>query len=76
VERKAKLAEIVRGKGVHYVEHIDASGPELFRNACALGIEGVVSKWADAPYRSGRSKNWIKVKNRAAPGMTRFNDDG
>jgi ATP-dependent DNA ligase len=42
-------------------------GPELFRAACRMGLEGLVSKRRDRPYQSGRSKHWIKVKNRAHP---------
>jgi bifunctional non-homologous end joining protein LigD len=43
----------------------------MFRHACALGLEGIVSKRRDAPYRSGRCADWIKVKNPAAPAATR-----
>jgi bifunctional non-homologous end joining protein LigD len=39
-------------------------GPDLFRAACRMGREGLVSKRSDQLYRGGRSKNWIKVKNR------------
>jgi ATP-dependent DNA ligase len=39
-------------------------GPDLFRKACEFGLEGLVSKRADRPYRGGQSKDWIKVKNR------------
>ena len=39
-------------------------GPELFRHACLMGLEGLVSKHRDRPYRSSRSPHWIKVKNR------------
>ena len=39
-------------------------GPDLFRAACNMGLEGMVSKRADRPYCAGRSKDWIKVKNR------------
>jgi bifunctional non-homologous end joining protein LigD len=46
-------------------------GPDLFRKACEFGLEGLVSKRADRPYRAGRSKDWIKVKNRTHPGIER-----
>jgi ATP-dependent DNA ligase len=46
-------------------------GPELFRHACLMGLEGLVSKRSDRPYRGGRSKDWIKVKNRKHPAMER-----
>jgi type IV secretory pathway ATPase VirB11/archaellum biosynthesis ATPase len=46
------------------------SGPDLFRAACDIGVEGIVSKHKDRPYRAGRSPHWIKVKNRTSPAMT------
>jgi bifunctional non-homologous end joining protein LigD len=42
-------------------------GPDLFWAACNLGLEGLVSKRRDRPYRAGRSPHWIKVKNRQHP---------
>jgi bifunctional non-homologous end joining protein LigD len=49
-------------------------GPDLFRKACEFGLEGIVSKRSDRPYRAGRSKDWIKVKNRTHPAMDRVMD--
>jgi hypothetical protein len=49
-------------------------GPDLFRAACKMGLEGLVSKRRDRPYRAGRSPNWIKVKNRNHPAMSRVRD--
>jgi hypothetical protein len=49
-------------------------GPDLFRKACEFGLEGLVSKRADRPYRAGRSKDWVKVKNRKHPAMSRAMD--
>jgi hypothetical protein len=46
-------------------------GPDLFRAACNMGLEGLVSKRRDRPYQAGRSKHWIKVKNRKHPAMNR-----
>ena len=46
-------------------------GNTIFRHACAMGLEGVVAKRRDKPYRSGRSPDWIKVKNPDAPAATR-----
>jgi hypothetical protein len=46
-------------------------GPELFRAACRMGLEGLVSKRRDKPYQAGRSKHWIKIKNRKHPAMSR-----
>ena len=47
-------------------------GPELFRAACGMGLEGLVSKRRDRPYQGGRSKYWLKVKNRRHPAMSRL----
>jgi len=41
----------------------------LFRQACKLGFEGIVSKRLGSPYRSGRSRDWIKMKNPNAPAV-------
>jgi len=51
-----------------------AIGPELFRHACKLGLEGLVSKHAARTYRVGKVNTWIKVKNRAHPAYTRVRD--
>ena len=47
-------------------------GAGQFRHACAMGLEGIVAKRRDKPYRSGRSPDWIKVKNPHAPAVTRL----
>jgi bifunctional non-homologous end joining protein LigD len=49
-------------------------GPDLFRHACKLGLEGLVSKRRESRYRAGRSPDWIKVKNRQHPAMYRVRD--
>src|SRR4029077_20661861 len=46
-------------------------GPDHFRAACRMGLEGPVSKRRDRPYQAGRSKHWVKVKNRTHPAMSR-----
>jgi bifunctional non-homologous end joining protein LigD len=52
-----------------FSEHMDAAdGERMFRHACALGLEGIVSKRLDQPYSSGRCHHWRKVKN---PGYVR-----
>jgi bifunctional non-homologous end joining protein LigD len=48
-----------------------SSMADVFKNACALGCEGIVSKRLGSPYRSGRSKHWVKVKNLKAPALKR-----
>ncbi|MTD93107.1 hypothetical protein GIW81_02025 [Hyphomicrobium sp. xq] len=47
---------------IRYVDHIGGDGELVLEHACKLGLEGVVSKRADAAYRSGRSTDWIKTK--------------
>jgi ATP-dependent DNA ligase len=51
--------------------HTTDDGATIFQQACKLGLEGIVSKRLSAPYRSGRSKDWIKVKNPDSPAMIR-----
>jgi bifunctional non-homologous end joining protein LigD len=46
-------------------------GPELFLAACRMGLEGLVSKHRERPYQAGRSRHWIKVKNRKHPAIYR-----
>jgi bifunctional non-homologous end joining protein LigD len=64
IERKRLLANLLKSAPdtFVYVEHIEADGEQVFRNACELGLEGLVAKRADAPYRSGRQESWIKLK--------------
>jgi bifunctional non-homologous end joining protein LigD len=74
-DRRWKLARLLRGAGhgVQLSDQIDgADGEAMFRHACAMGLEGIVAKRRDRPYRSGRSSDWIKVKNPAAPAATRL----
>jgi bifunctional non-homologous end joining protein LigD len=52
-------------------EHVTIPGALLFRHACKMGLEGIVSKRLTAPYRSGPSRDWIKVKNPDSPAMLR-----
>jgi ATP-dependent DNA ligase len=60
------------GECHHFNEHLDEhDGPLVFQHACKLGLEGIVSKRRNSPYRSGRSLDWIKSKNPAAPAVRR-----
>jgi bifunctional non-homologous end joining protein LigD len=69
VKRRKQLAKILRKAkpGIRLSEHFEADGVKVFDHACKLGLEGIGSKRVDAPYRSGRARTWIKVKNRKAP---------
>jgi bifunctional non-homologous end joining protein LigD len=73
-ERKAKLARLLAraSAGVVLNEHTDEDAAVVFRHACKLGLEGIVSKRLGAPYRSGPSRDWIKVKNPDSPAVLRF----
>jgi bifunctional non-homologous end joining protein LigD len=72
-ERKATLAKLLRTSSwaLRLNEHIAEPGDLVFRHACKLGFEGIVSKRLGSPYRSGRSRDWIKSKNPAAPAVKR-----
>ena len=72
--RKANLARpLARRPDGIFVSDFEQGeiGPDLFRKACEIGSEGLVSKHRDRPYRAGRSKHWVKVKNRKHPAMSR-----
>lgn len=61
--RKDLLAPLLPAGGlVRYSEHFDEGAAMLLRHACRLGLEGIVSKLKDAPYRGGRGKSWQKSK--------------
>jgi bifunctional non-homologous end joining protein LigD len=51
-------------------EHTDADGAKVF-GRCRMGLEGIISKRLSAPYRSGPSRDWLKVKNPGSPAMIR-----
>ncbi len=65
--RKATLSSVVAkaGAGIRYNEHIEGDGPTVFAHACKMGLEGIVSKRKGSAYRSGRSPDWLKMKNPA-----------
>lgn len=60
--RKEVLAELMRGQKhqIRLSEHLEGGGETLFKQACKLGLEGIVSKRIDTRYRSGRSPEWTK----------------
>jgi bifunctional non-homologous end joining protein LigD len=63
--RKDKLAKLVRTPqpGIVVNEHYDGDGAVIFKQACKLGCEDIVSKRLGSTYRSGRFAHWVKVKN-------------
>jgi len=75
--RKATLASVLRraAPGLRLNEHIEADGPTLFVHACKMGLEGIVSKRKDSPYRSGCSPDWLKSKNPACEAVRREEEE-
>jgi bifunctional non-homologous end joining protein LigD len=72
-DRRKALTKLLRkASGIRLSDHLATTdGDTLFHHACAMGLEGIVAKRRDRPYRSGRSPDWIKVKNPGAPAATR-----
>ena len=74
VVRKATLASALAKArvGIRYNEHLEFDdGEAVFNHACRMGLEGIVSKRKDSPYRSGRSPDWLKMKNPACEAVRR-----
>jgi bifunctional non-homologous end joining protein LigD len=73
VDRKKRLARLLAGRrlGIVLSDHTDEDGATIFQQACKMGLEGIVSKRLSAPYRSGPSRDWLKVKNPDSPAMIR-----
>jgi bifunctional non-homologous end joining protein LigD len=71
--RKALLAKLLKGSHLSLVlnEHYEEDGAIVFREACKLGCEGIVSKRLGSIYRRSRSPLWLKVKNPNAPAVKR-----
>jgi bifunctional non-homologous end joining protein LigD len=63
--RKHLVAKLLKGSHLSIVlnEHFEEDGASVYRAACQLGCEGIVSKRLGSPYRSGRPPHWVKVKN-------------
>jgi bifunctional non-homologous end joining protein LigD len=65
LERKTVLEKLLaknKSPQLQYSEHIKNAGPAFFQQSCQMGLEGIISKRADRPYRSGRSEEWLKTK--------------
>ncbi len=68
-ERKKILEQILKPQrakkapnSLRYSEHWIGQGDELYQESCRKGLEGIISKKADQPYRSGRGRDWLKIK--------------
>jgi bifunctional non-homologous end joining protein LigD len=62
LDRKKRLARLLSGRrlGIVLSDHTDKDDATIFRQACVMGLEGIVSKRLSAPYRSGPSRDWIR----------------
>src|SRR6516165_3777535 len=74
---KATLASIVAKAqpGILFNEHTEGDGPTVVAHACKMGLD-IVSKHKDSAYRSGRSPDWLKMKNANAPAVKREAEGG
>ena len=74
VVRKATLTSVLAKArvGIRFNEHLEFDdGEAVFNHACRMGLEGIVSKRKDSPSRSGRSPDWLKMKNPACDAVKR-----
>jgi ATP-dependent DNA ligase len=72
-DRKRRLAGLLRlpHDGIALNETFTGEGATIYKHACALGCEGIVSKRVGSLYRAGRSPHWLKIKNPTAPAIKR-----
>ncbi|MEO8451401.1 MAG: DNA ligase D, partial [Gemmatimonadota bacterium] len=63
LERKALLHQVVPPVGpIRYLDHIETDGEAFLKQVAGIGLEGIIAKKADTPYKSGRSVHWLKIK--------------
>ena len=78
IERKQRLARLLgraKRQAICFNEHMADDCPNVFKHVCRMGLEGIVSKRIDAPYRSGPSKTWLKSKNPASEAVRREREE-
>jgi bifunctional non-homologous end joining protein LigD len=76
-DRKRGLAALLRlpHEGIAVNEAFGGEGATIYKHACALGCEGIVSKRLGTSYRAGRSAHWLKIKNPLAPAVRRLEEE-
>jgi bifunctional non-homologous end joining protein LigD len=76
-DRKRRLSGLpwLPHDGIALNEAFSGEGAVIYKHACALGCEGVVSKRLGSPYRAGRSTYWLKIKNPNAPAVRRLEEE-
>jgi bifunctional non-homologous end joining protein LigD len=66
IDRKSLLQQILAGMPaglpIRFSEHLEVDGPTMLEHSCRFGLEGIISKRKDQPYRSGRGDHWLKSK--------------
>lgn len=66
MERKGILRKLLAASGeepiIRLSEHLEGDGKQIFKKACELGTEGIISKFADGKYEPGRGSSWLKIK--------------
>ena len=77
LERKQRLAKTLANgaAAIVYNEHLEHNGAAVFEHACRMGLEGIVSKRLNSPYRSGPSKTWLKSKNPLSEAVRREREE-
>ena len=78
IKRKRRLAKLIgkaKRRPMVFTEYLTGDGPTVFDHVCRMGLEGIVSKRTDAPYRSGRSRSWLKAKNPASAAVRREREE-
>jgi hypothetical protein len=71
----AEFFALMRHEGLALNKHFGGDSAMIFKHACALSCEGIVSKRLASPYRAGRSPHWLKIKNPTAPAMRREGEE-
>jgi bifunctional non-homologous end joining protein LigD len=77
LHRKRQLAKLL-GNAKHAIrfnEHLAHDGATMFEHVCRMGLEGIVSKRIDAPYRSGPSKTWLRSENPLSEAVRREREE-
>jgi ATP-dependent DNA ligase len=78
IARKRRLAKLIgraKRRAIRFSQHLTDDGPIVFEHVCRMGLEGIVSKRVDAPYRSGPSMVWLKSKNPASEAVRREREE-
>jgi ATP-dependent DNA ligase len=78
IDRKRRLSKLIsntKTRAIQYGGHLTGDGPAFFAHVCRMGLEGIVSKRTDAPYRSGLSKSWVKIKNPESAAVRREREE-